>query len=67
VSELQTFFNMGGYAFYVWNSFLLTLLVLGFVVWLTRRQYRQEVLKTAARAASRNTDAKTGKKGRVES
>ena len=33
------FFSMGGYAFYVWGSYLVTLIVMGGeVVWLLRRR-----------------------------
>jgi len=33
------FFNMGGYAVYVWGSYLLAAIVLGLNVWLPLRKY----------------------------
>ena len=34
------FFNMGGYAFYVWGSYLLAAVILGLNVYLPLRKYR---------------------------
>jgi len=34
------FFNMGGYAFNVWTSYLLATIILGLNVWLPLRKYR---------------------------
>ncbi|TCV89506.1 heme exporter protein CcmD [Sulfurirhabdus autotrophica] len=38
------FFHMGGYAFYVWGSFGVTLICLVFEVWFLK-QRRKELLK----------------------
>ncbi|HSH41601.1 MAG TPA: heme exporter protein CcmD [Arenicellales bacterium] len=44
------FFNMGGYAFYVWTSFGLALIVLvGNVMWVLNRKRR--ILENLKRAA----------------
>lgn len=50
MDELIEFFHMGGYAFYVWTSYALTLVVLGgIVVWsaLELRQVRTQTLQRA--------------------
>ena len=39
------FFNMGGYAFNVWSSYLLAAFILGLNVWLPLRQYRAKQQK----------------------
>jgi len=39
------FFNMGGYAFYVWGSYLLTTAILGLNIWLPLRKYRAQQKK----------------------
>jgi len=39
------FFNMGGYAFHVWSSYLLAAIVLGLNVWLPLRKYRAQQKK----------------------
>lgn len=36
------FFNMGGYAFHVWSSYLLTAIILGLNVWLPLRKFRAQ-------------------------
>ena len=52
MDELMTFLEMGGYALYVWPSFLASALLLG---WITRRALRAEaevlnMLRTRAAA-----------------
>jgi len=37
----ETFFNMGGYAFYVWGSYAVATIVLGLNVWLPLSRYRK--------------------------
>ena len=45
------FFNMGGYAFYVWGSFgVALLLMIAEVLLLLRRRRRLSLLRQAARA-----------------
>lgn len=39
-ASASEFFAMGGYAFYVWGSYLLTAAVLAVEVWSLRRQAR---------------------------
>jgi len=39
------FFNMGGYAFSVWGSYLVGLIILGLNIWLPLRQYRAQQKK----------------------
>jgi len=39
------FFNMGGYAFYVWGSYAIATVVLGLNVWLPLRHYRAQQRK----------------------
>jgi len=36
-----SFFNMGGYAFYVWGSYAIATVVLVLNVWLPLRRYRK--------------------------
>ena len=36
------FFNMGGYALYVWGSYLLAVIILGLNVWLPLKHYREQ-------------------------
>ena len=50
--NLNEFFNMGGYAFYVWTSYGIALLVLLINVILPLRQ-RKKLLGDIARAARR--------------
>ncbi|MCK5382254.1 MAG: heme exporter protein CcmD [Gammaproteobacteria bacterium] len=50
--SLNEFFNMGGYAFYVWTSYGIALLVLLINVILPLRQ-RKKLLGDIARAARR--------------
>jgi heme exporter protein D len=50
---MTTFFNMGGYAFYVWGAYALALLVLLWNVLLPLRRERKllrDLAHTAARA-----------------
>lgn len=39
----QEFFNMGGYGFYVWTSYAVTIVVLLANVIITRLQHKQEL------------------------
>jgi len=39
------FFNMGGYAFNVWGSYLLAVIILGLNIWLPLRRYRAQQKK----------------------
>jgi len=50
VTDLQTFFHMGGYALYVWPSFLISFLVLLANVMYSKSQYKRVVRETAKRA-----------------
>jgi heme exporter protein D len=50
--NLTEFFHMGGYAFYVWTSYAIALLVLLVNVILPLRQ-RKKLLDNIARAAKR--------------
>jgi heme exporter protein D len=53
VSALQTFLEMGGYAAFVWPSYLLSLLVLGVVLIASvRARRRSEQLLAALRDRS---------------
>ena len=36
------FFNMGGYAFYVWGTYSLAVVMLGLNVWLPIRELRRQ-------------------------
>ncbi len=48
MSALEQFFYMGGYAFYVWTSYALALLVLGvqlLLPWLRERQLRRTLTR----------------------
>lgn len=51
-SNWQEFLHMGGYAFYVWVSYGLTLVVLGAVLiapWLRHRRLQQELARRERR------------------
>jgi len=50
MAELSEFFHMGGYAFYVWFSYGLTLLVLSANILWSSRQLKQVRQKTFHRA-----------------
>ncbi len=50
MAELQTFFHMGGYALYVWPSFLISLIVLLANVMYSKAQYKRVLRETAVRA-----------------
>ncbi len=52
MSEIQAFFHMGGYAWYVWPSFLITLVVLVANVWLSRIQFRSALLDAKRRVVA---------------
>ena len=49
MAELQAFFHMGGYAWYVWPSFLISLVVLMANVVHSRMQYKRVLRETANR------------------
>jgi heme exporter protein D len=56
-SSWQEFLHMGGYAFYVWISYGLTLLVLAgllLALWMRHRRLRQELVWRARREQRRN-------------
>ena len=55
--NLNEFFHMGGYAFYVWTSYGIALIVLLVNVFLPLRQHRKLLggIARAARRARRNT------------
>jgi len=38
----ESFFNMGGYALYIWGSYLLAFVILGLNVWLPLQKYRKQ-------------------------
>jgi heme exporter protein CcmD len=45
---VNDFLAMGGYAQYVWPAYIVSLIVLGCAVWMTKRNYsqtRQRILK----------------------
>lgn len=50
MKSLAQFFEMGGYAFYVWGSFGVALLLMAVEVWLLLRRRRRALLRQAARA-----------------
>lgn len=47
----QAFWQMGGYALYVWISFGSTYLLLAFLTWYSRRSQRQLLQNLAAKQA----------------
>jgi len=53
VSEIASFFHMGGYAVYVWPSFLISFLVLLANVLVSRAQFKRTLHETAVRAKAR--------------
>jgi len=49
--NLSDFFQMSGYAPYVWSCYGLTLVVLVGMDWTARRRLREELLRAKRRAA----------------
>jgi heme exporter protein CcmD len=47
---LRDFINMGGYGPYVWSCYVLTLAVLVWLGWSSRRQLRDEIVLAKRRA-----------------
>lgn len=47
--SMSEFFNMGGYAAYVWSCYGLTLVVLAGNLWVARRDLAAQVLRAARR------------------
>jgi len=65
VAELKAFFYMGGYAFYVWPSFIISLLVLLGNVMYSKAQFKRVLRETTVRTnaladkkSTRNTTKK---------
>lgn len=56
-NSLSDFFAMGGYGFYVWLSYGITFLVIGLLVWQSRREIKQ-TLKLAKKEAAREARLK---------
>lgn len=52
--SLSEFFNMGGYAVFVWSSYGLTLVVLVLNWWLPYRQHKQNLKKLKRQLSSKN-------------
>jgi heme exporter protein D len=50
MSEFMEFMSMGGYAFYVWSSFGITMVILGSVVIWSARQLKQSKIAAFRRA-----------------
>lgn len=61
MSDMATFFHMGGYALYVWPALLITLVVLLANVFVSRMQYKRVLTETAMRAKAR-AESKSGAK-----
>ncbi|MEW7975963.1 MAG: heme exporter protein CcmD [Candidatus Sedimenticola endophacoides] len=55
--SVAEFFDMGGYALYVWGSFGMTALLMGIEPFLVRGR-RQVVIKRVARILRMNTEGK---------
>ena len=51
--SFDEFVHMGGYGFYVWGSYGVTLAILVGETWMARRRHRRAI-EAARRAASRN-------------
>ena len=49
--DLQEFFNMGGYAIYVWPSYAMTVVVMLVTWWSARRRHAAALKRARARAA----------------
>ena len=49
MSDLASFFHMGGYAVYVWPSFMLSALVILANVYFSKREYKNVVSETVRR------------------
>jgi heme exporter protein D len=46
------FFAMGGYGFYVWGSYAVTLVLMLAEPWLAHRRHRQALIDAAAQAGN---------------
>ncbi len=59
--SLSEFFNMGGYAVFVWSSYALTLVLLVLNWFLPYQQHKQNLrkLKRQFRQDNRNNDSRT--------
>lgn len=72
MSDLQAFFHMGGYAFYVWPAFLISLVVLVGNVMYSKVQFKRVLRETAVRADalakkhSRNNSSHTDQNASTE-
>jgi heme exporter protein CcmD len=56
MSALAQFFDMGGYARYLWPSYGITFLVLGLNIWWARRALAQAKEQARRRIAMRGDD-----------
>ncbi|HWQ38425.1 MAG TPA: heme exporter protein CcmD [Burkholderiales bacterium] len=55
--SVSEFFAMGGYALYVWGSYLVTAVVLGVEVWQLRRRSRTLRALTGRKVESEGSEA----------
>ncbi|MDD2808588.1 heme exporter protein CcmD [Rhodoferax sp.] len=53
--SVADFFNMGGYAFYVWGSFGITVAVVALEIWQVRA-HRREILRNLFSQNDSDTD-----------
>jgi heme exporter protein CcmD len=53
--DLQTFFEMGGYARFVWPAYGIAALVLGLNVWFARRRFADARQRAMRRLAMNGT------------
>lgn len=58
MSDLESFFHMGGYAMYVWPSFALSALVILANVYFSRREYKNVVHETVRRHRAKQAQNK---------
>ena len=54
--SVSEFFNMGGYAFYVWGSFGATAVIMALEVWQVRARRRQ-ILRNLSEEPESQTDS----------
>ncbi len=50
--SISAFFAMGGYGFYVWLSYGVTILAMGVLIWLSRRE-QKAILNQAKKELAR--------------
>ena len=46
---MKEYFSMGGYGFYVWSSYAISLIAMVATVWFARKRHREQLARIARR------------------